>query len=133
QFANPGLRLQPPRHADLHHMWTERPDVRDDVDVTGTDVRPARLHSSDRLLDVAYLRRHLGCRGGVARGLEPGHGRLVVRLFLGEPGLLPLKLQRRRALLALAFTLLADALLLFLDFGPVVRGQPDLLQPQVVI
>src|SRR5690606_8209011 len=101
--------------------------------VTSADVRLARLYPGDRLLDVANLCRHLGGRSGVALGLEPGHGGLVMGLLLGEPGFLPFELQRRCALLTLALTFLADALLLLLYLGPVVRGQPDLLEPQVVV
>src|SRR4051794_27072484 len=122
ELADPLARIEAACQSDLDDAFTERSEVRDDVDIAGADVRDAVVDLLDRLRDFVDLRFHPP--GGVVLALveERGHRVLVMLALLLEPLPLALHLLLHLALLAQAITLLAFGLLLLSDLREIVRS-----------
>lgn len=132
-LSHPVQGLKAAGQSDFDDGLTERPDVADDVDVAGAGVRGPIVDVLDGGVD---LRQALTQPGGcllVAVGLQRLQGVAVVGLLLLQSLALAGHLLLDLGLLAQPGLLRALSLLLLLLLGQVVRGQPELLEPQDVV
>ena len=124
---------QSARHANFDHFAPEGPDVGDDVDVTGSDVRGPEVDVFDLGVDVVDLRLDLPGLLGFPLGEECVDDVLVVPALLEELLALLFEFLSSFGLLAQPGFLLALDLLLDFDRVLVVQGELQLAEAQAVV